>query len=191
MITRIVVGNSFRAKLILLSTYLFFILLVGLDIFMNEYKKLHGVLPINISERLVANLTEVAIIVIVTLGFVFLLLLIREEKEICRQNITRVGELELALCSSRQEVESLVFEFKKYIDGQFELWGLSKSEREIGFMLLQGYSLKKIASMRFTSERTIRNQARSVYEKSELGGRHELSAFFLGKLLSTSATKEI
>ena len=37
--------------------------------------------------------------------------------------------------------------------------------------------------MRETRERTVREQARAVYRKAGLGGRSELSAFFLEDLL--------
>ncbi len=53
----------------------------------------------------------------------------------------------------------------------------------MGLFLLKGLSLKEIASLRNTSERTVREQARSLYRKSGLPGRSSLSAFFLEDLL--------
>lgn len=41
--------------------------------------------------------------------------------------------------------------------------------------------------MRRTSERTVRQQALSVYRKAKLAGRAELSAFFLEDLLAPVA----
>ena len=49
--------------------------------------------------------------------------------------------------------------------------------------LLKGYSHKQIAALTERSERTVRQHAVSVYRKSGLGGRAELSAFFLEDLL--------
>jgi hypothetical protein len=49
--------------------------------------------------------------------------------------------------------------------------------------LLKGFSHKEIARLRRTSEMTVRQQATAVYQKSGLGGRAELSAFFLDDLL--------
>jgi DNA-binding CsgD family transcriptional regulator len=69
------------------------------------------------------------------------------------------------------------------IDRQFDRWGLSPAEREIGLLLLKGLSHKEIASMRDTSERTVRQQALAVYRKAGLSGRAELAAFFLEDLL--------
>ena len=45
-------------------------------------------------------------------------------------------------------------------------------------------SLKEIAAVRVTSERTIRTQARSIYAKAGLSGRAALSAYFLEDLLA-------
>jgi DNA-binding CsgD family transcriptional regulator len=66
---------------------------------------------------------------------------------------------------------------------QFDDWGLSPAERETALMLLKGFSLKRIASLSNRSERTVRQHAVAVYQKSGLAGRAELSGFFLGDLL--------
>ena len=44
--------------------------------------------------------------------------------------------------------------------------------------------MKEIALARDTSEATIRQQAQTVYQKSGLSGRAELSAYFLDSLFS-------
>jgi hypothetical protein len=48
---------------------------------------------------------------------------------------------------------------------------------------IQGLSHKEIAEIRETSERTVREQSRTLYRKSSLAGRSSLSAFFLEDLL--------
>jgi DNA-binding CsgD family transcriptional regulator len=69
------------------------------------------------------------------------------------------------------------------IERQFDRWGLSAAEADVGLFLLKGMSHKEIAALRQTSERTVREQARAVYRKSGLSGRSALSAFFLEDLL--------
>jgi DNA-binding CsgD family transcriptional regulator len=71
----------------------------------------------------------------------------------------------------------------KSIDSQLESWKLTAAEREITFLLIKGLSLKEIAAVRGTSERTVRTQSLAIYAKSELDGRAGLSAFFLEDLL--------
>lgn len=90
----------------------------------------------------------------------------------------------------REEAAQWRTQAKKHIEGlshsidlQLEKWGLTNSEKEITFLLLKGLSTKEIADLRSTSEKTVRGQATSIYAKSSLSGRSELSAFFLEDLL--------
>ncbi len=81
-------------------------------------------------------------------------------------------------------------EAKKYIEGlalaidkQLINWQLSPAEKEVAFLLLKGLSLKEIAGIRQTTEKTARIQSMAIYAKSGLSGRSELAAFFLEDLL--------
>ncbi len=68
------------------------------------------------------------------------------------------------------------------VNTQFHSWGLTPSESDIALLLLKGHSHKSIARATGRSERTVRQHAVAVYQKSQLGGRAELAAFFLGDL---------
>ena len=70
------------------------------------------------------------------------------------------------------------------IDAQLQDWGLSAAEKEITFLIMKGLSFKEIADIRKTSEHTVRQQAATVYRKSGLEGRSQLTAFFLEDLLT-------
>jgi len=83
----------------------------------------------------------------------------------------------------RAEAREAVRGLSEAIDVQFERWRLSPAETEVAMLLLKGLSHKEIAGVRSTSERTVRQQAAAVYRKGSLGGRAELSAFFLEDLL--------
>ena len=72
------------------------------------------------------------------------------------------------------------------IDAQFDKWGLTRAERDVALLQLKGLRHKEIAELRHTSERTVRQQALSIYRKSGLGGRTDLAAFFLEDLLLPS-----
>jgi DNA-binding CsgD family transcriptional regulator len=72
---------------------------------------------------------------------------------------------------------------RRAIDAQFTAWHLTPTEREVALLLLEGHGHKQIAARTGRSERTVRQHAGVVYEKSGLGGRAELSAFFLQDLL--------
>jgi DNA-binding CsgD family transcriptional regulator len=83
----------------------------------------------------------------------------------------------------RQESREVIRGLGIAIENQFERWGLTKAEAEVGLLLLKGLSHKEIADARETTERTAREQARALYRKSGLSGRSALSAFFLEDLL--------
>lgn len=82
----------------------------------------------------------------------------------------------------RRRAEAERAGFGEAVDAQFRAWGLTPTEREVAFLLLQGHGHKQIAGRTGRSERTVRQHAVSVYEKSGIGGRAELAAFFLQDL---------
>lgn len=87
----------------------------------------------------------------------------------------------------RGEAHQLLRGLGQAIDQQFDRWQLTAAEREIALLLLKGLSHREVAELRATSERTVRQQALSIYRKSGLGGRTELAAFFLEDLLLPAA----
>lgn len=68
---------------------------------------------------------------------------------------------------------------KREIDRQLHEWSLSAAEIEIAWMILKGLQFKEIAAARGTSERTVRQQAQTIYAKSGMAGRTEFAAHFL------------
>lgn len=80
---------------------------------------------------------------------------------------------------SRELIAGLAVEIQK----QFSRWQLTHAEAEVGMLLLKGLSHQEIANIRMSSERTVREQARSLYRKAGISGRSSLSAFFLEDLL--------
>jgi len=82
------------------------------------------------------------------------------------------------------EASQLIGGLAAAIDLQLERWGLSPAEKEVALLLLKGLAHKEIAEVRRTNETTVRQQARAVYKKAGLEGRHDLAAFFLEDLLA-------
>ena len=74
-------------------------------------------------------------------------------------------------------------EYQEVIKWQFADWSLTPSEGEVALLILKGLSIKEISNARSTKEKTVRSQASAIYDKSNLGGRHELSAWFFEDLL--------
>ena len=95
-----------------------------------------------------------------------------------------------AIVQKELEIERWKNESQKYIQGlslaidaQLARWSLTSSEKDVALLLLKGLSLKEIAQLRNTAEKTVRAQSVMIYSKSGLAGRSELSAFFLEDLL--------
>lgn len=95
----------------------------------------------------------------------------------------------------RVEAEKWRAQSRRFIDGlshavdaQLSDWGFTASEKEVAFLLLKGLSLKEIADIRKTSEKTARAQSTACYAKSGLAGRSELAAFFLEDLFVPSTS---
>jgi DNA-binding CsgD family transcriptional regulator len=83
----------------------------------------------------------------------------------------------------RASAEAALAGFAHAVDDRFSAWGLTPTEREIALRLLKGHSHKQIAFETGRSERTVRQHAVVIYQKSGLHGRAELSAFFLDDIL--------
>jgi len=83
----------------------------------------------------------------------------------------------------RASAEAALAGLGRSIDERFSAWGLTPAEREVALLLLKGQSHKQIAFATGRSERTVRQHAVAIYQKSRLGGRAELAAFFLEDLM--------
>jgi DNA-binding CsgD family transcriptional regulator len=90
----------------------------------------------------------------------------------------------------RGEARDLVRGLSQAIDEQFDRWQLSPAEKEVGLLLLKGLSHREVAEARSVTEATARQQARAVYKKAGLSGRHDLAAFFLKDLMLPTGTDE-
>lgn len=101
------------------------------------------------------------------------------ERELSR----RLAEAEEQSRRRGAENQDLLRGLSDQIDRQLEAWGLTAAEKEIALLILKGLRHKEIASVRGTSERTVRQQALTIYRKAGLDGRADLTAFFLEDLL--------
>ena len=84
----------------------------------------------------------------------------------------------------RNKVQSHLNGLRAEITKQFRDWGMTDAEQEVGLLILKGLSHKEIASLRGTTEATVRQQAQSIYARSKLPGKSAFSAYFLEDLFS-------
>jgi DNA-binding CsgD family transcriptional regulator len=97
-----------------------------------------------------------------------------------RRNRHLHGRLEEVQARNRR----LSGEFSEYVCARLASWGLSRSEQEIAWLTLKGYSFTEIASLRSVQEKTVRQQATSIYAKSGCKNRNEFIAHFIEDLLA-------
>lgn len=107
-----------------------------------------------------------------------------------RRNRRQLAALKHALAEANTSpaadspvVGSARHELGAAIAKQFSLWQLTKSEQEVGMLMLKGLTLKEIALLRGTAEKTIRQQASSLYQKAGVSGRHTFAAWFIEDFL--------
>jgi DNA-binding CsgD family transcriptional regulator len=108
---------------------------------------------------------------------------LRAEQEAITNNMIRsMAQGDAWRAQQRREIEAL----SKAIEDQFRAWRLTAAEADVAGLMLKGASQKEIAIARDTTEATIRQQAQSIYRKSGVSGRAELSAYFLESLFETA-----
>ncbi len=141
-------------------------------------------------ENMLVALVDVLPVVAVSVGVVFLIQVTRQQRD---ENMALLRDLEVARLQGqrwRTEARTVLNGLGEAIEAQFSRWNLTEAEREVALLLLKGLSLKEIAAVRATTERTIRAHARALYSKAGLTGRAALSAFFLEDLLAPIGTAD-
>lgn len=135
-------------------------------------------------------LSETGVLLVGLTGSVFiarrLVLALRRARAVEREAVDLKEQLAVTQAEARRwrsEARDLMNGLAAALDQQFDRWALSPAEKETALLLLKGLSHKEVASVRSVSDATARQQARAVYKKAGLSGRHDLAAFFLEDLM--------
>ncbi len=73
--------------------------------------------------------------------------------------------------------------FRELLDGFFDRWELTPSEREIALLTIKGFSNAEIAQLRNTREGTVKAQSNAIFRKAGVSGRIELLSHFIEELV--------
>ncbi|WP_125932002.1 helix-turn-helix transcriptional regulator [Thiosocius teredinicola] len=133
--------------------------------------------------EILLELIQPMLIVVIAVSMVHLTDQVRRQYE---EQQLLIRDLESARIEGRQwrdSMRDLLQGLSAGISAQFDRWGLTAAEQEVGFLILKGLSYKEIAVMRDVTEKTVRQQAHVIFRKGKLSGRAALSAFFLEDLL--------
>ncbi|WP_416915159.1 MAG: helix-turn-helix transcriptional regulator [Roseicyclus sp.] len=73
--------------------------------------------------------------------------------------------------------------FMDLVEERFEEWGLTPAERDVALFALKGLSIAEIATLRQTSEGTVKAQTNAIYRKAGVSGRPQLLSLFVEDLM--------
>ena len=138
--------------------------------------------PVGIADFL-ADALQTALLVTAATGVSLLTGRYQKEQE---EKASLVRDLELARAEGqawRENAQGFLSGLGEEIEKQFEKWQLTAAEREVGLLMLKGFSHRELAGLRGTTEATVRHQAQAIYQKSALPGRSAFCAYFLEDLL--------
>ncbi|MFQ6372291.1 helix-turn-helix transcriptional regulator [Shewanella sp. YIC-542] len=104
-----------------------------------------------------------------------------------RQLAAQLKRADTRICNISNRMQAARQEYTLAVQQQFDLWSLTRSEQEVALLLLKGLSFKEIAGVRNTKEKTVRQQASSIYTKADVDGRHSFCAWFMEDLIQPGA----
>lgn len=142
----------------------------------------------------IADIAVDALALLLTIGAAVGVALLAQRVQVQHEEkLTLIRDLEAARVQGdhwRTKVESHMAGIRAEIDTQFDDWTMTAAEKEIGLLILKGLSHKEIATLRGTSESTVRQQAQSIYSKSSLPGKTAFSAYFLDDVFASEPAVE-
>lgn len=109
-----------------------------------------------------------------SLGIVFLMIELRRV-------LNRMARLETATRAAQGMMGEVV-------EGFFDQWALTPSERDVALLVLKGFDNDAIAALRGTAAGTVRAQCTAIYAKAGVDGRPQLISGFLEELLAGELT---
>lgn len=80
--------------------------------------------------------------------------------------------------------------FMDLLHERFDEWGLTPAERDVALFAIKGMSTNEIATMRNTSEGTVKAQTNAIFRKAGVNGRPQLLSLFIEDLMNDSLLPE-
>jgi len=73
--------------------------------------------------------------------------------------------------------------FMDLIERYFQDWALTPAERDVALFLIKGLSAAEIATLRGTSEGTVKAQSYAIYRKADVSNRAQLVSLLIDDLM--------
>ena len=74
--------------------------------------------------------------------------------------------------------------FMELLEERFAEWGLTPAESDVALFAIKGMTIAEIASLRKTSEGTVKAQTNAIYRKAGVTGRSQLLSLFIEDLMT-------
>lgn len=81
--------------------------------------------------------------------------------------------------------------FMDLLEERFIEWSLTPAERDVALFAIKGMSTSEIATLRATSEGTVKAQTNAIYRKAGVSGRPQLLSLFIDDLMRDDVSEEI
>ena len=81
--------------------------------------------------------------------------------------------------------------FMDLLEERFSEWALTPAERDVALFAIKGLSTSEIATLRTTSEGTVKAQTNAIYRKAGVSGRPQLLSLFIDDLMRDDVTDQI
>ena len=78
--------------------------------------------------------------------------------------------------------------FMNLLDERFGEWGLTPAEKDVALFAIKGLATAEIATLRATSEGTVKAQTNAIYRKAGVSGRSQLLSLFIEDLMREENT---
>jgi len=76
--------------------------------------------------------------------------------------------------------------FMEVLNEKFDNWELTPAERDVALFSIKGLSIQEIATLRDTSEGTVKAQSNAIYRKAGVSGRTQLLSLFIDDLMDAA-----
>lgn len=76
------------------------------------------------------------------------------------------------------------------MQGYYEAWGLTPSERDVAGFAIKGVSIAEIADLRGTAPGTVKAHLNAIYRKAGVAGRGELLSLLIEDLMASPLLEE-
>lgn len=127
---------------------------------------------------------ESMIVLAAGLTMIYLIIEMRSRARELERLTETLSRADQQIANVTEEMRNARRQYGELIHQQFDAWNLTPSEQQVAMLLLKGLSFKEIATVRDTREKTVRQQASTLYAKSGVDGRHAFAAWFLEDFLA-------